>query len=326
MARIFVIGICFTWTGFHDENEMSWLCWTCCGAWEEVDIFLVGAPKAGTTWLAHVMDQNPNITLSNPKEPNLVASHKGTFVRDDVEPNWSEYDSFFSGSGLRMDASVHTFGCPIAPSRILERFPKAKFILCLREPVSRAVSHWNMVRNTGEAEKAGRDWSSFEKAWDDESLRVDSFYGSSMEKWLDKFDRSRFLIVDSSRMRGEPKQVLNEIGEFLGLGSWEYEFDMDRHANSAKARRPLSRVGVAAKSLFSLIPSFLKRPIVRYLQKRDWNIYRFPILSRKGFFQALNDDHYRSCGEELREDLVYFGSQTGFDVSAWVNEIQRRSQ
>ena len=71
-----------------------------------------------------------------------------------------------------MDASVHTFGCPIAPSRISERFPKAKFILCLREPVSRAVSHWNMVRNTGEAEKAGRDWSSFEKAWDDESLRV----------------------------------------------------------------------------------------------------------------------------------------------------------
>ena len=54
---------------------------------------------------------------SNPKEPNLVASHKGTFVRDDVEPNWSEYDSFFSGSGLRMDASVHTFGCPIAPTR-----------------------------------------------------------------------------------------------------------------------------------------------------------------------------------------------------------------
>ena len=101
---------------------------------------------------------------------------------------------------------------------------------------------------------------------------------------------------------------------------------MDRHANSAKARRPLSWAGVAAKSLFSLIPNFLKRPIVRYLQKRDWNIYRFPILSRKGFFQALNDDHYRSCGEELREDLVYFGSQTGFDVSAWVNEIQRRSQ
>ena len=92
MARIFVIGICFTWTGFHDENEMSWLCWTCYGACKEVDIFLVGAPKAGTTWLAHVMDQNPNITLSNPKEPNLVASHKGTFVRDDVEPNGSEYD------------------------------------------------------------------------------------------------------------------------------------------------------------------------------------------------------------------------------------------
>ena len=127
-------------------------------------------------------------------------------------------------------------------------------------------------------------------------------------------------------MRGEPKQVLNEIGEFLGVGNWEYEFDMDRHANSAETRRPLSGAGVAARSLFSLIPNFLKGPIVRNLQKRDWNIYRLPILSRKGLFEALNDDHFRICGEELRDDLVYFGSQTGFDVSAWVNEIQRRSQ
>ena len=310
----------------NDENEMACPCWTYCGTCDAVDIFLVGAPKAGTTWLSHAMSQHPGISLSEPKEPNLVASHKGTFVRDDGEPDWAKYDGFFSGSGLRMDASVHTFGCPIAPERILERFPQARFILCLREPVSRSVSHWNMVRNTGEAEKAGRDWSSFEKAWKDESLRVDSLYGSSMERWLARFDRSKFLIIDSSRMRRDPEQVLREIDAFLGVETWEYDIDMGRHANSAKARRPISSIGVAARALFSLIPSFFKRPIVGYLQKRDWNIYRLPLLSRKGVFEPLNDGHYRVCGEDLCEDLTRFGTQTGFDVSDWIDEIRSRSQ
>ena len=67
---------------------------------------------------------------------------------------------------------------------------------------------------------------------------------------------------------------------------------MDRR-KLCRGGRPLSRAGVAAKSLFSLIPSFLKEPIVRYLQKKTGTFTDF-ILSRKGFFQALNDGHYRS--------------------------------
>ena len=49
----------------------------------EVDAFIIGVPKAGTTWLANVISQNPGIILSDPKEPNIVASHQGTFGRDD---------------------------------------------------------------------------------------------------------------------------------------------------------------------------------------------------------------------------------------------------
>ena len=49
----------------------------------EVGAFLLGVPKCGTTWLAEVLTQHPAICVSDPKEPNIVASHKGTFGRDD---------------------------------------------------------------------------------------------------------------------------------------------------------------------------------------------------------------------------------------------------
>ncbi len=45
-----------------------------------MDVFLIGVPKAGTTWLSNILNQHPGICLSDPKEPNFIATHKGTFA------------------------------------------------------------------------------------------------------------------------------------------------------------------------------------------------------------------------------------------------------
>ena len=289
----------------------------------EVDAFLIGAPKAGTTWLGHALDQHPGISLSNPKEPNIVASHKGTFLRLEDEPDWSKYEGCFGDGGLRLDASVHTFACPLAPQRIRDRLPDARFILCLREPVSRTVSHWNMVRNNGTSLENNTDWADFRIAWADERLRVDSMYGTSMRRWLEHFDLNRFLFVDSSRLRGEPLDVLRETESFLQLDEAEYDLDSSRHSNSAGTRRPMTELGNFVSGAFSLIPNAIKSPLVRYLQKRDLNIYKLPILSRRGAVFPLDDSHYLTCGEELSDELELFESLTGFKTAAWRGEIRR---
>ncbi|MBU38377.1 MAG: hypothetical protein CMA59_02500 [Euryarchaeota archaeon] len=289
-----------------------------------VDVFLVGVPKAGTTWLSNILDQHHGIILSAPKEPNFVASHKGTFERDGVEPDWSKYGDFFMGDGLKMDASVHTFSCPIAPERIKSNFPDARFILCLREPVSRTVSHWNMVRSTGEDRENDRDWSDFEEAWSDDSLRVESMYGTSMKNWLEHFDLDRFMIIDSSRMRSEPMAVVREVEGFLGVEEWDYDVKMDRHANAASSNRKSTAIGNLVMFCFSLVPKFVKSPVVKFLQRRDWNIYRLPVLSTEEEYVPLGDLHFSTCGGELCDELSLFGSLTGFDHSEWENQIRTR--
>ncbi len=289
-----------------------------------MDVFLIGVPKAGTTWLSNVLDQHPGVCLSEPKEPNFVASHKGTFERDSGEPDWPNYDGFFRGGGLKMDASVHTFSCPVAPERIKSNFPDARFILCLREPVSRTVSHWNMVRSTGEDRRNGKDWLNFEDAWSDDSLRVDSLYGSCMRNWLGHFDLDRFVIIDISRMSVEPMVVVREVEDFLGIEEWDYDVNMDRHANAAASNRKTTAVGSLVKLCFSLVPKFVKSPIVNFLQRRDWNIYRLPVLSTEEEYVPLGDQHYSACGEELCDELSLFGRLTGFDHSDWEREIRSR--
>lgn len=290
----------------------------------EVDVFLIGAPKAGTTWLSYVLDQHDEINLSDPKEPNIIASHKGTFIRTDEEPDWPHFEKHFNGQGLKLDASVHTFACPLSPSRIRNHLPNAKFILCLREPVARSFSHWNMVLNTKEASANNADWSTFEKAWKDARLSDDSLYGSSMNRWLKEFDLDKFVIIDSDRLKSNPISALREIENFLEIQNHEYNLDESRHSNSAASRRPITFLGKSARVIFSIIPDIIKLPIVKMLQKRDFNIYNLPILSKRGISHKLEDTHYKICGEELIEELEILQELTGFNVEIWCDEINRR--
>ncbi len=290
----------------------------------EVDVFLIGVPKAGTTWLAYVLDQHHSITLSNPKEPNIIASHRGTFVRNKEEPDWGRFENLFSEKGLKLDASIHAFACPLAPSRIKQKIPEAKFILCLREPVSRSFSHWNMILNTKEAVENGVDWSTFEKAWSDNRLRDDSMYGLSMSRWLKEFNLDSFLIIDSAMLKTDPLSTLKRIEIFLNLEPVEYNVDENRHSNSAASRRPMTLVGKVTRLLFSIIPSFVKKPIVEKLQKRDFNIYNLPLLSKKGVTHSLNSKHYNTCGKEILQDLELFEKLTDFDTSQWSDQIKNQ--
>jgi hypothetical protein len=284
----------------------------------EVDGLIVGVPKAGTTWLANVLSQNPDIILSDPKEPNLIASHQGTFGRDIKDPDWLKYNSHFNGEGFRIDGSVHTFSCPLSPARLYSRMPDIKLILCLREPVSRAVSHWKMVIDTGADIRNGTDWSDFSTAWSDNRLSDDSHYGKSMQRWLEYFSLDQFLIIDSQRMRDEPEKVLIEIDNFLMITPYQYETSTSKHANSSSLRGQITIIGKSVKLFFSLVPQIFKKPIVKSLQKRDLNIYRIPLMSKKAKVVTLGPEHYSTCASTIYSDLEVFKSLTNFDTKSWL--------
>ena len=286
----------------------------------ETHAFLIGTPKSGTTWLAATLSQNPNICVSKPKEPNIIATHKGTFTRSEEDPDWELYESFFDGEGVRLDASIHAFSCPEAPSRIFHRFDDPRFVISFREPVSRIFSHWRMALDSGEAKKNDADWSEFESAWEDERLRCDSRYGSSMERWLQKFSLDRFYFIDSSDLRTRPVEVLRELEQFLGLSRHEYNIDMSRNSNSASRRRPMSAIGKTVRLVFSLVPELIKGPVVRVLQKRDLNIYNAPILSSAVPLLKPQEEHFRICEKTVSEEVQLLSRLTGFESKGWMRK------
>jgi len=280
--------------------------------------FLLGAPKCGTSWLSDALAQHPGISVSNPKEPNIVATHKGTFGRSNIEPDWSNYANCFQGNGLKIDCSVHAFACPIAPKRIFENWPNSKFIICLREPVSRTVSHWNMILDTNEDKENGEDWSDFKLAWEDPRLNCDTLYGASVSRWLEYFEKESLLIIEAHRLRHEPLVVLNEVCEHLGVSSHSFDLGAVHNTNSASDRRPITLLGQFFRFAASLLPNFIKGRIVKKLQARGTNVYKMPILSSEAPpKREISEREREILAPEVNADLSILEDLVGFDASKW---------
>ena len=284
----------------------------------DVGAFLLGAPKCGTTWLAEALAQHPEICVSDPKEPNIAASHKGTFGRDGSEPDWGAYADCFNGEGLRIDCSVHAMACPLAPSRVANNWPNARLIICLREPVSRTVSHWNMILDTKEDRENGADWSDFRSAWEDSRLSDDTLYGAAVARWLEHFERDCILLIEANRMRHDASMVLEEVCNHLSISSHSFDLGSVHNANTAADRRPMTVIGRLFRFTASLLPGFIKGPIVRRLQTRGVNVYKMPVLSsRAPSKREITEAQRNLLAKEVNADLALLEESMGFDCSKW---------
>ena len=280
--------------------------------------FLLGAPKCGTTWLSSALEQHPGLCVSDPKEPNEIATHKGTMIRDDRKPNFSKYMKYFRGKGKKIDCSVHAFACPKAPSRIKDNWPEAKFIICVREPVARTISHWKMIRETEMDVYSGTDWSDFNTAWEDPRLHLDTLYGKCLENWLSHFPRQSFLILDSKFMQNKPSEAMSMVCDHLEVEQFEFNFENISNSNTANQRKKQTGFSRKIRGLSSKIPTFFKLPIILPLKAFGVNIYNTKIMTSKPKIADIEYEYAKSLiSQKVAKDIELFESISGESFPHW---------
>lgn len=136
------------------------------------NLFIIGAPKSGTTTLYSVLSRHPQVFMCEPKEPRF-------FSRDsEYQKGFDWYlNNYFKNSksyevrGEATPTYLYLHGKTIP--RIEKCFSgnSIKFIAVLRNPVDRAYSHYWFNRNT---KFKHRETLSFEEALSQEDIRMNS--------------------------------------------------------------------------------------------------------------------------------------------------------
>jgi len=129
------------------------------------NLYLVGAPKAGTTTVASWLGQHPEIYWPAPKEPYYWAAdyprmreHYGFEDRATYERLYSPEAA--SAARYRGDGSTTYLYSESAIPEICRAVPDARFLVCVRDPVDLVISyHRTQVVALNESEPDfGRAW------------------------------------------------------------------------------------------------------------------------------------------------------------------------
>lgn len=195
--------------------------------------YLIGAQKSGTTFLASLLDQHPDVCVCDPKEPQFFTTH--------FESGRAAYEASFRNRDAKvtLDASTnYTFLRPFrdmesagapgllapVPERIRDVAPEARFVYIMRDPVDRAISAFrHNMRNSPQSPErkqqlaSGVPLSLAEELERDPMLELVSRYADQIERYLAVFPGERFLFLSFADLTAKPDDVLRTCADFLGI-------------------------------------------------------------------------------------------------------------
>ena len=186
----------------------------------------VGAAKSGTSWLFKCLEEHPDISAATGKEinfflkPSLVCDDFFSYFEEKEEIKW-----YFEGSTNYLHTEETT-------EKIHDCFPRAKIIILLRDPYSRARSHFgHMINNKKYPEEITLD-----KA---EVITPEIITGSMYQIHVPRFERvfgnDNVLVLQYERIATEPQRIIDEVCAFLNIESITPKFLNIRY-NTGKAR------------------------------------------------------------------------------------------
>lgn len=267
--------------------------------------YVLGAPKAGTTWLHRVLQDHPEIGFGRNKEVHFFDLQ----YRLDRGQAW--YEKQFEGNEnkvaigdftpkyLRMSHSECLATNPTVPRNAIDELarmtPDAKFIVILRNPVDRAIS--------GYAHYVRRQKIKFNypitKTSPELNLLLAGKYWEQLEIWFNKFGRDKFLILfyeEDILPDIQKAATLKRVCEFIGVDA-EYQPDdlfQKFNAKPTSLRVYLLNKGGLRKKLFWNAPDF-----VQNMKLWEIRISQNELQKLHDYYEEPNVQLARGLGREL---------------------------
>lgn len=290
----------------------------------QIDFLVIGAEKCGTTWLADMLRQHPDIFI--PSEKELFYFNERFFESPEL-PNYNArqpldwYLAFFKKAAvgqIKGEASVAYIWDPAAPQRIAEFDPHLKLIAVLRNPIDRAFSQYLYFIQRGVFSGI-----SFEMAVQKrEDILTRGLYARQLKRYFDLFSAEQIHIIFYDDLRADNRAFLQDVQDFLGVSPM-IPANLDDASNIT---------GVPRFRLLNRMISWVRYPLRKYNPPVLMRLVRGTGLARlqerirlantRPFDEkpTLSPETRMHLAAYFREDVEALEKMTGRDLSAWLKK------
>ena len=299
------------------------------------NLFIVGAPKSGTTSLYEWLRHHPDVYVSPFKEPcyfarDLAWETSGYYLRYGVDRE--RYLGLFAdadGAKRIAEASTRYLYSRDAPGLIAGETVDPRIVVMVRNPVDmiaslhahKLASGTEDLPNLADALAAEEDRRQGRRLPRDSNPHLSTYtdrarFGEQLSRWFDVFGRERVHVMVLEEVIREPAERFRELHAFL-------EVDPDYRPASFAAHNPAhgargSIVGSIARSrpvqfvVWRLLPRILGEARTLELTRR---LVQSPLLRTKASKSEVPADLRRSLEAELRPDVQLLSSLLGKDLA-----------
>lgn len=282
----------------------------------------IGAQKAGTTTLAEILGQHPDICIPPIKETKFF------LFDEDYEKGKEFYDSYFTNyQGQKavgeFDPDYLLF--PFTAERLADTLGKdLRIIVVLRNPADRAYSHYLMTKRKGlepygfeEALKAEQSRKGDIKTRKIYGYLERGYYGKQIADFMKVFPKRNFLFLEFEQdFLKNRKVMIEKVQQFLEVEP--AVLNLDVHSN--EAGEPINnRINELVRK-----PNFVKRlfkAILPLKAIRKWMRKTFIRSNmQKVSVPKLDAEQKRQVIHTwFMDDIKVTETLTGLDLSAWYN-------
>ena len=290
-------------------------------------LFIIGAPRCGTTAIANQLGAQPGFFLPKRKEPCFFtdfgertwAGPKGKDFAAHLVTSWADYQALYTKASpdqWRIDASTDYLSNNAAPARIasLADTDDIRIVCILRDPVKRMFSEYGLCKRMMLEPLDFIDSIKFEKNRIDEAYPPffyhvqRSKYTDGLKRYFNRFGKSKIKIFIFENHTSQD-EIISSICDFAGVEYCKIKDPFRKSESfsykSTSLNRMLRKDNSARAFIRKIVPDSIRKSIWRY-------IYRFntikETMTEKELLYALN------CVQEERDTVA---ALTGLDTSRW---------
>lgn len=284
----------------------------------KIDFVGIGAPKSGTTWLGHMLEEHPGLCMSEPKEVhffNDIVSFR-SFMKPQFHLGIQWYQNFFKHckpTQLKGEITPRYCVDPMAAKRIKEHNPDIKIIYCLRNPVDRIWSQFQFTTYF-----VGKEDRPIMKALmeEPEYLNMSSYY-KNLSMYRELFNDEQIYLLWFDDIQQRPDELLTKLFSFLGVDPDFRPANMHKKSNQARISRFVHLQKNISRIKFALSRAGLSG-VLKKMKMAGLTQFVTRLNSKPLKKKSIPDDAKNYIIEHLKEDVQQLETLVKRDLSHWL--------